>query len=142
MPESKYYNPDVVQQGDNPERALELVAEYCAEKGSEINTVLGETTTLHRWKDQHRTAVERPRLWSRPVSPTFSTKVGRTPASTSLTTKSPQDEHILQTAIGLYNVVTWRQFGATDPSSDNVWLMCRTIGGISLNWPKFCDEVT
>ena len=33
----------------------------------------------------------------------------------------------------------WRQFGAEDPALDNVWLLCRTVGGISLNWPKFCD---
>ena len=52
----------------------------------------------------------------------------------------PQDEHILETAIGFYNVVTWRQFGATDPAQDAVWLVCRTIGGISLNWPRLCDE--
>jgi len=51
-----------------------------------------------------------------------------------------QDDHIQQAALGQYNVVTWRQFGAIDPVQDNVWLMCRTIGGISLNWPKYCDE--
>ncbi len=51
-----------------------------------------------------------------------------------------QDEHILQTALGQYNVNTWRQFGAEDPAADNVWLLCRTIGGISLNWPRNCDE--
>ena len=33
----------------------------------------------------------------------------------------------------------WRQFGAEDPALDNVWLLCRTVGGISLNWPKSCD---
>ena len=51
-----------------------------------------------------------------------------------------QDEHIQQTAFGQYNVVTWRQFGAANPTNDNVWLMCRNIGGIALNWPRFCDE--
>ena len=139
VPESKYYNPDVVQQGDNPERALELVAEYCAEKGSEINTVLGETTTCTDGK------INIELQWSGPA--VVQTRIadllneGWTNGGFNVTyDEKPQDEHILQTAIGLYNVVTWRQFGATDPSSDNVWLMCRTIGGISLNWPKFCDE--
>ena len=51
----------------------------------------------------------------------------------------PQDEHIQEAALGQYNVVLWRQFGAEDPALDNVWLLCRTVGGISLNWPKFCD---
>ena len=51
-----------------------------------------------------------------------------------------QDEHVVQTALGQYNVNTWRQFGAVNPMDDNVYVMCRTIGGISLNWPRFCDE--
>jgi hypothetical protein len=51
-----------------------------------------------------------------------------------------QDDHIIQVAIGGYNVVTWRQFGAPEASVDNVWLLCRTVGGISLNWPRYCDE--
>jgi peptide/nickel transport system substrate-binding protein len=139
VPESKYYNPDVVQQGDNPERALELVAEYCAEKGSEINATLGETTTCTDGK------INIELQWSGPA--VVQTRIaeildeGWKNAGFNVTfDELPQDEHILQTAIGQYNVVTWRQFGATDPASDNVWLMCRTIGGISLNWPKYCDE--
>ena len=36
--------------------------------------------------------------------------------------------------------MTWRQFGAANPGDDQVWLICGTIGGISLNWPRFCDE--
>ena len=51
----------------------------------------------------------------------------------------PQDEHIQEAALGQYNTVLWRQFGAEDPALDNVWLLCRTVGGISLNWPKSCD---
>ena len=51
----------------------------------------------------------------------------------------PQDEHIQEAALGQYNAVMWRQFGAEDPALDNVWLLCRTVGGISLNWPKSCD---
>ena len=139
VPDSKYYNPDVVQQGDNPERALELVAEYCAEKGSEINATLGETTTCTDGK------INIELQWSGPsVVQTRIAEIldeGWKNAGFNVTfDELPQDEHILETAIGFYNVVTWRQFGATDPALDNVWLMCRTIGGISLNWPKLCDE--
>lgn len=139
VPESKYYNPDVVQQGDNPERALELVAEYCAERGNDINTTLGETTTCTDGK------INIELQWSGPA--VVQTRIGdileegwKNAGFNVTFDELPQDEHILQTAIGLYNVVTWRQFGATDPALDNVWLMCRTIGGISLNWPKYCDE--
>ncbi|MGB0763436.1 MAG: hypothetical protein ACPGO0_05760, partial [Acidimicrobiales bacterium] len=52
----------------------------------------------------------------------------------------PQDAHIQQAALGLYNSIGWRQFGAVNPGDDRVWLMCRNIGGISLNWPRYCDE--
>jgi ABC-type transport system substrate-binding protein len=50
-----------------------------------------------------------------------------------------QADHIQQTALGQYNSNTWRQFGADDPWADNVWLLCRTVGGISLNWPRYCS---
>ena len=68
----------------------------------------------------------RPRAGARPFNVTFDELL--------------EDEHIQQTALGQYNVNLWRQFEAEDPSTDNVWLLCRTIGGISLNWPRYCDE--
>ena len=52
----------------------------------------------------------------------------------------PQDTHIQQVAIGLYNISGWRQFGQREFTRDKVWLLCRTVGGISLNWPRFCDD--
>ena len=52
----------------------------------------------------------------------------------------PQQGHIQDAALGFYNAVAWRQFSSLRPEGDNVWLMCRTIGFISLNWPKYCDE--
>jgi peptide/nickel transport system substrate-binding protein len=138
--DSKYYNPDVVQQGDDPARALELVAEYCADKGSDINTVLGESTTTC---SDGKINIEL--QWSGPA--VIQTRIaelldeGWKNAGFNVTfNELPQDEHILQTAIGQYNINTWRQFGAVDPALDNVWVLCRSIGGISLNWPKYCDE--
>ena len=138
--DSKYYNPDVVQQGDNPDRALELVAEYCAEKGTDINTVLGESAATCT---DGKINIEL--QWSGPS--VIGTRIadildaGWKNAGFNVTfDELPQDEHILQTAFAQYNVNTWRQFGATDPSGDNVWLLCRSISGISLNWPRLCDE--
>lgn len=139
VPESKFYNPDVVQQGDNPERALELVAEYCAEKGSDINSTLGETTTCTDGKINIELQWSGPAVVQTRIAELLDEGWKNAGFNVSFD-ELPQDEHILQTAIGQYNVVTWRQFGATDPALDNVWLMCRTIGGISLNWPKYCDE--
>ncbi len=137
-PDQKYYNPDVVQVGDDPDAALALVAEYCAERGTEENATLGGPTCTDgkinmelQWSGpsvvQTRTAEILDEGW----------KAGGFNVSFD---ELPQDSHIQQAALGQYNVVTWRQFGASDPSTDNVWVLCRSIGGISLNWPKLCDE--
>jgi ABC-type transport system substrate-binding protein len=135
--ESPYYNPDLSQAGDDPDRAVELATEYCAERGTEENPVLtgptctdGKINIELQWSGpavvQTRIADLLDEAWSAAFNVTFDELL--------------QDEHISQTAFGQYNVVTWRQFGADDPAGDNVWLLCRTIGGISLNWPRFCDE--
>ncbi len=138
--ESKYYNPDVVQQGDNPERALELVAEYCAEKGTDINTVLGESTaTCTDGKINIELQWSGPSVVQTRIAEILDEGWDNAGFNVSFD-ELPQDEHILQTAFAQYNVNTWRQFGATDPSGDNVWLLCRSISGISLNWPRLCDE--
>src|SRR5690606_14480586 len=52
-----------------------------------------------------------------------------------------QDTHILQVVTSGYNVSTWRQLGALNPMTDNVWLMCRTAPdeGLALNFPRLCD---
>ena len=50
-----------------------------------------------------------------------------------------QDSHIAEVAVGVYNVVTWRQFGAVDPDNDMLWIQCSSIGFISINWPRDCD---
>ena len=51
-----------------------------------------------------------------------------------------QDAHIQQTVLGQYQVVIWRGFGAAEPSGNRLNLLCRTIGFISLNFTRYCDE--
>lgn len=137
IPESPYYNPDIQPRGDDPDGAAALAAAYCAERGSEQNPVLGQPTCTDgkinielQWSGpsvvQTRIGDLLDENWSGSFNTTFN--------------EIAQDEHILQTALGQYNVVTWRQFGAEDPAADNVWLLCRTVGVISLNWPRSCDE--
>ena len=138
VPASPYHNPDVVQVGDDIAAAQPLVAEYCAERGGETNPLLATTTCTDgkinmelQWAGpsvvQSRIADILEAAWSE--------------AGFNVTRQEiPQDDHIIQVAVGAYNVVTWRQFGAPEPAVDNVWLLCRTIGAISLNWPRNCDE--
>lgn len=137
-PGSEFYNPDVVQVGDDPAAALALVEAYCAERGTEDNPVLGTSTC-----SDGKINIEL--QWSGPA--VVQTRIaeildeGWSAGGFNVTfNELPQDAHIQETALGQYNVNTWRQFGAEDPSGDNVWLLCRTIGFISLNWPKNCNE--
>jgi peptide/nickel transport system substrate-binding protein len=137
-PDSPFYNPEVVQERDDPEGALALVAEYCAERGGDENPVAGgPTCTDGKINIEYQ--------WAGPA--VVDTRIadllneGWSNAGFNVTfDELLQDEHISQAAFGQYNVAAWRQFGANNPADDRVWLMCRTIGGISLNWPRFCDE--
>lgn len=136
-PESPYYNPDVVQQGDDVAAAQPLVDEYCAELGTEENPVLGGPTCTDG-KINMEFQFTGPSVINTRAADIFSEGWGELFNVTFQ--EVAQDDGIQQAALGQYNAVYWRQFGAEDPSLDNVWLLCRTIGGISLNWPRFCDE--
>lgn len=128
IPESPYYNPDVVQEGDSPDEAVALATEYCADFPE--NCTDGKINIELQYSGpaviQTRIADILEEGWQ------VAFNVSRQ--------EIPQDDHIAETVTGQYNVVTWRQFGAIAPNNDNVWLLCRTIGGLSLNFPKFCDE--
>ncbi len=126
-PESRFYNPDVTQEADDPDAAVALGAEYCGDVPDACTD--GKINMELQWSGpsvvQTRIAEILDEGWSVAFNVTFQ--------------ELPQDQHIQETAFGLYDAVTWRQFGAVNPDDDAVWLMCRTVGGISLNWPKKCD---
>ncbi len=137
IPEDPYSNPNVVQQSDDPDQAVALATEYCNERGSGTNPVTGQPPCTDGKSNielqysgpaviQTRRAEILEEGWSAAFNVTFDELL--------------EDEHIQQTALGQYNVNLWRQFEGEDPSTDDVWLLCRTIGGISLNWPRYCDE--
>ncbi len=127
-PESPYFNEDIVQLSDKPDLAGPLVDAYCQDNpdncsGGKIDieyqysgpSVVGERVAdllVEGWSDFFNVEVQ----------------------------VLPQDQHIQEAAFGLYNSIGWRQFGAVNPGDDRVWLLCRAIGGISLNWPRYCDE--
>ena len=126
-PSSPYYVEGVVQEADNPEAATPLVAEFCAEVADECDD--GKINMELQWSGpsviQTRIAELLDQGWGDHFNVTFQ--------------ELPQDAHIQEVAFGLYDVATWRQFGAINPADDRVWLICKTMGGLSLNWPRFCD---
>lgn len=133
-PDSPNFNPDVVQDGNDPEGAAVLVAEYCGENPTaEDGTTLctdGKVNVEYQWSGPSvlatRIADFFNESWSESFNVTFDEK--------------SQADHIQEAALGIYNIVGWRQFGAENPGDDRVWLECRNIGGISLNWPRYCNE--
>ncbi|HWL44616.1 MAG TPA: ABC transporter substrate-binding protein [Ilumatobacter sp.] len=137
-PESPYYNPDITQEGDDPDRAVALAAEYCAERGGETNPVTNQPTCTNgkinielQWSGPDVVQTRIADMLQSAFSPAFN--VTRD--------ELLQDTHILQVVTSGYNVSTWRQLGALNPMTDNVWLMCRTAPdeGLALNFPRLCD---
>ncbi|MEI8391005.1 MAG: ABC transporter substrate-binding protein [Actinomycetes bacterium] len=133
-PESPYYDETIKQEADDPAAALALVAEYCAEG---LLTAEG-TPTCTDGKVNMEWQYTGPSVVGQRITDLFNASWGA--AGFNVTNDElAQDDHIQQAALGQYNVIGWRQFGAYQPSTDAVWLLCRTIGGISLNWPRYCD---
>jgi ABC-type transport system substrate-binding protein len=127
IPESIYYNPDVAPEADNPAAAKELSDAYCADLPE--NCTDGKINMELQFPAGSVVLEQTGDLMVQGWGESFNVEIQTL----------PQDEHIQEAALGQYNTVLWRQFGAEDPALDNVWLLCRTVGGISLNWPKSCD---
>lgn len=127
-PDLIWHNPDVVQETNQPERAAPLVAEYCGDfpencTGGKVNVELqysGPSVIQTRIADLLSDS------WEDYFNVTQQELL--------------QDQHIIEVATGQYNAVTWRQFGEPDPDNDVVWLQCATVGPISINWPRDCDQ--
>ena len=137
IPESPYHNPAVVQEADDPARAAELVAEYCAERGAETNPITGTPVcTNGKVNIEYQTSgpsVLLTRLGDLLIE-------GWNVAFNVDRQELLQDSHILEAALGQYNSVIWQGFAAPDPMMEGVWLSCRSIGDLSLNFPRNCDE--
>ncbi|MDH3704760.1 MAG: ABC transporter substrate-binding protein [Acidimicrobiia bacterium] len=127
-PESPYFNPDVVQEGDDPDAAAPLVAEYCGEFPD--NCLDGKVNMEYQHAGPSAQQTRIADLLSEGWSEHFNVNVSEV----------LQDDLVLNAALGNYQVNTWRQFGAVNPYQDRVWIACETVGPISLNWPRLCDE--
>ena len=126
-PDLEWNNPDVVQETNSPERAGPLVAEYCGEfpdncTDGRINIEL-----------QYAGPSNQQDLIADLLIDSWDEYFDVKPQELL------QDAHITEVALGFYDVATWRQFGAIDPDNDVLWLECRSISGISLNFPRFCS---
>ena len=139
-PDLIWHNPDVKQETNMAERAGPLVAEYCADNPGDYEWPLFSGERRSHCTDG-RINIEL--QYSGPS--VAQTRIAELlidawePYFNVTEQEILQDVHITETALGLYNVVTWRQFGAVDPDNDVLWIECRVIGLISLNWPRDCN---
>ena len=139
-PDLIWHNPDVKQETNMAEKAGPLVAAYCADNPGD-----------YEWPVF--TGERRAHCTDGKINVEFQYS-GPSVAQTRIADllidswedyfnvtqqELLQDEHITEVAIGFYNVVTWRQFGAVDPDNDVLWIQCDSIDFISLNWPRDCD---
>ncbi len=127
-PESPYFNPDVVQLSDRPDLAGPLVESYCADNPDNCSN--GKIDMEYQFSGPSVVGTRIAELLTEGWEPFFNVTIQ----------ELPQDQHIQEVAFGLYNISGWRQFGQREFTRDKVWLLCRTIGGISLNWPRYCDD--
>ena len=139
-PDLIWHNPDVKQETNMAERAGPLVAAYCADHPGDYEwPVFSGQRRAHCTDGKINIELQ----YSGP-------SVAQTRIADLLidgwedyfnvnAQELLQDEHITETALGFYNVVTWRQFGAVDPDNDVLWIQCDSIDFISLNWPRDCD---
>ncbi|MDH3704761.1 MAG: ABC transporter substrate-binding protein [Acidimicrobiia bacterium] len=127
-PDSPFYNPDVVQEADDPDRAAPLVAEYCAEFPDNCSD--GKVNIEYMFSGPSAQQTRIADLLTEGWSEHFNVSV----------VEVLQDDLVLNAALGAYQVNTWRQFGNPNPYNDRLWMACETVGPISLNWPRLCDE--
>jgi len=127
-PELVWNNPDVVQEGDMADKAAPLVDAYCSDLPD--NCTDGRINIDYEYfgpsVDEENIADLLTAGWGDFFNVNRSVKL--------------QDDLITDVALGLYQIVAWRQFGAPDPAADRVWLACDSIGLVSLNWPRYCDQ--
>jgi ABC-type transport system substrate-binding protein len=139
-PDLVWHNPDVKQETDMPEKAGPLVAAYCADNPGDYEwPVFSGERRAHCTDGRINVELQ----YSGPsVAQTRIADLlidGWEDYFNVTQQELLQDDHIVETALGFFNVVTWRQFGAVDPDNDVLWIQCDSIDIISLNWPRDCD---
>ena len=121
-------NPDVVQEGNMPELAGPLVGSYCADMPENCSD--GKVDMELQYSGPSVVATRIADVLSSDWEPFFNVTEQ----------ELLQDAHILEVAIGQFQVVTWGQFGSVDPDNEVVWLECATAEGfITINWVRWCN---
>ena len=127
-PSSRWHEPSVTQDTDNPELAATLIAEYCAD----VPTACTDGKANIEYQNNG------PSLVLDEIHSVISD--GWAPYFNVTHQVIPQDEHINEVLFGLYDAATWRYHGFLDPGLEEFFFTCSTIGGISINFARNCNE--
>jgi len=124
---SEYHQPDIVQPHDQPELAAALIEAHCTEFPE--NCTDGKANIEYQYNVPSLTLDEIATLVGDAWSPYFNITIDQV----------PQDEFILEVALGTFDVSTWRYHGQLDPEVESAFLVCDSVGAISINWSRYCD---
>ena len=101
--DTPWHNPDLQQQGDQPEVAAPLIEAYCADVPEQCTDGRVNIEYQHDISDElNRTATLVSDAWSDFFNVTLDV--------------IPNDQHINQVTLGAYGVATWRYHGFSDLS--------------------------
>jgi peptide/nickel transport system substrate-binding protein len=125
--ESPWHDPSIQQEHDMPELAAPLIAEYCTEVPDACTD--GKVNIEY----QYDTNLSNDQIFDL-VSDAMSEQFNITVQSI------PNDVHIQEVIFGQYQFASWRYHGFSDPDVDTAFLTCSTIGALSINWSRNCNE--
>lgn len=125
--DSKFFDPDLVQLTDSPDKVGDLISSYCADvpascTDGKVNINYSDTGPSTVGERIFALIDESWKQWFN-VTPKF----------------APQDEFIIATVTGQFDVTQFRLFGGVDPELDRVFLLCQSIGPIAVNAARYCD---
>jgi len=126
-PDSPWHDPTIVQLDDMADLAGPLVAAYCSD--------VVDGCTDGRIDIEYQSAVGQENdlifdIVSDAMSDHFNITAQRVVA----------DDHAREVIVGQYQMASWRFHGGTDPEVESVFLTCDTIGLVSLNFSRNCNE--
>jgi len=118
--------PGLEQPDDQPEVAGPLIAAYCADVPDQCTDGRVNIEYQH---DVSASLDEIAAFISDPWSEFFNIELQVV----------PNDQHIQEVTLGVYDVATWRFHGFADPDIDSIFLSCSTIGALSVNFSRNCN---
>lgn len=121
-----WHVPEIDQIDDQPDLAAPLVAAYCSDVPDQCTDGRINIEYQHDVSDSlSQIAVIVSDAWS----PFFNVELN----------VIPNDQHIQEVTLGLYNTATWRYHGFADPDIDSIFLSCSTISALSVNFARNCN---